>query len=165
MLSFKNILAYTCHPRILTRILTPNVICHFQTVRNQTRYRRQDYVGTPYKVSVVDNEKSLSWAWLINRSKQLGEINYETTLKDYHSQSQRKLMTEKLRRQIKERDHYTCQICGKYMPDEIGLQIDHIVPIIKGGKTVPSNLQVLCSKCNRDKFTKLVDENLHGSNI
>ncbi|MFR2065795.1 HNH endonuclease [Hominenteromicrobium sp.] len=45
----------------------------------------------------------------------------------------------------------TCQNCGKYMPDGVGLQIDHIIPISKGGKTVASNLQVLCSKCNGRK--------------
>ena len=54
-----------------------------------------------------------------------------------------------------ERDNYTCQICGKYMPDGVGLQIDHIIPVAKGGKTVPSNLQVLCSKCNGAKKDKL----------
>ena len=43
----------------------------------------------------------------------------------------------------------------KYMPDGVGLQIDHIIPVAKGGKTVPSNLQVLCSKCNGAKKDKL----------
>ena len=63
-------------------------------------------------------------------------------------------MTPKIRKQIKERDRYTCQICGKYMHDEVGLHIDHIKPVSKGGKTVPSNLQVLCSKCNGRKSDK-----------
>ena len=63
-------------------------------------------------------------------------------------------MTKELRQQIIDRDKYTCQLCGKYMPDEVGLHIDHIVSISKGGKTVPSNLQVLCSKCNGSKSNK-----------
>ena len=41
------------------------------------------------------------------------------------------------------------------MPDEVGLQIDHIIPIAKGGKTVVSNLRVLCSKCNASKSDKI----------
>lgn len=88
------------------------------------------------------------------RYARLERIGFETTLSAYRSQKQRKLMTKKLRKEIARRDNYTCQICGKYMPDGIGLHIDHIVPISKGGKTVPSNLQVLCSKCNGRKGAK-----------
>ena len=87
----------------------------------------------------------------MDRHTRLARIGFEATLKEYHSKSQRKLMTKALREQIMERDNYTCQICGKYMPDEVGLQIDHIVPVAKGGKTVPSNLRVLCNKCNGRK--------------
>ena len=41
------------------------------------------------------------------------------------------------------------------IPDEVGLEIDHIIPVSKGGKTTPDNLQVLCSKCNRRKSNKI----------
>ncbi|HIV17188.1 MAG TPA: HNH endonuclease [Candidatus Alectryocaccobium stercorigallinarum] len=64
-------------------------------------------------------------------------------------------MTPELKKKIMIRDNYTCQKCGKYMPDEVGLHIDHIIPISKGGKSVPSNLQVLCSKCNGKKSNKM----------
>ena len=33
--------------------------------------------------------------------------------------------------------------------------IDHIVPVSKGGETVPWNLQVLCYKCNAEKGAKI----------
>lgn len=137
----------------------------FETVRDQTRYKQQNYVRTSYKVSVFDSEMAVSWPWLVNRHKRLEEIGFEATLKEYHSKSQRKLLTPKLRQQIKERDNYTCQICGKYMPDEVGLHIDHIAPVAKGGKTVSSNLQVLCSKCNSSKGVKLVDESMNDAAI
>lgn len=123
----------------------------FETVRNQTRYKQRNYVKTAYQVSVSDSVAVVSWEWLLNRHMQLEKIDFEATLKEYHSKNQRKLMTRALREKIMERDGYTCQICGKYMPDEVGLHIDHIVPVTKGGKTVPSNLQVLCSKCNGHK--------------
>lgn len=60
-------------------------------------------------------------------------------------------MTPELKQQVKIRDNYTCQCCGKYMPDEVGLHIDHIVPVSRGGKSIISNLQVLCDKCNLRK--------------
>ena len=85
----------------------------------------------------------------------LRDIGFQCTLNEYHSKNQRKLMTKELRKRIMIRDNYTCQMCGKYMPDEVGLHIDHIVPVSKGGKTIESNLQVLCSKCNVRKSNNL----------
>ncbi len=66
---------------------------------------------------------------------------------------QRSLMTPELRQQILRRDNWTCQQCGNsiYREPNLLLEVDHIIPISKGGKTVPSNLQTLCWKCNRSK--------------
>ena len=74
------------------------------------------------------------------------------------SKEQRALMTSKLRQQIKERDNYTCKICGNSTHKEpnLLLEIDHIVPVAKGGYTVENNLQTLCWKCNRSKSDKLI---------
>lgn len=73
---------------------------------------------------------------------------------------QRALMTSKLREEIKERDHYTCQLCGNSLECEpnLLLEIDHITPIAKGGKTEKPNLQTLCWKCNRSKGAKIANE-------
>lgn len=122
--------------------------------RKQTRYSQTNYVKTSYHVFVVVQENHFSYKEIAQYYHRLDKINFETTTRKYHSKKQRNLMTPKIRKQIKERDRYTCQICGKYMHDEVGLHIDHIKPVSKGGKTVPSNLQVLCSKCNGRKSDK-----------
>lgn len=119
--------------------------------RKQTRYSQTNHVRTPYTVYIIVEESYLSYEELSKYYHKLDEIGFETTTKKYHSKNQRKLMTPELRFKIKERDSYTCQICGKVMYDEVGLHIDHIHPVSKGGKTVVSNLQVLCSKCNGRK--------------
>ena len=69
---------------------------------------------------------------------------------------QRALMTSKLREKIKQRDNYTCQKCGLSINDEknLLLEIDHIIPISKGGMSTEDNLQTLCWKCNRTKGAK-----------
>lgn len=126
----------------------------FSMYRSQTRYRQSNYQRYSYKVNNSIREFSCGYQWLENLDKELSRIGYECNLSDYESKNQRKLMTKDLRKQIMERDNYTCQRCGKYMPDEVGLHIDHIVPIKRGGKSVPSNLQVLCSKCNGKKSDK-----------
>ena len=126
----------------------------FYLRRNQTRYRQVNYRKIPYTVSQEAEHFFCDLPYLENRNMKLKEIGYECTLHDYFVKDQRRLMTKDLRKQIMIRDHYTCQYCGKYMPDEVGLTIDHIRPVSKGGKTVPSNLQVLCSKCNGRKSNK-----------
>ena len=69
---------------------------------------------------------------------------------------QRALMTSKLRQHIKERDHFTCKYCGASTEAEphLLLEIDHIVPVSKGGLTTEENLQTLCWRCNRSKSNK-----------
>lgn len=71
---------------------------------------------------------------------------------------QRALMTSKLRQQIKERDHFTCKYCGASISKEpnLLLEIDHIVPVSKGGLTTEENLQTLCWRCNRKKGDKVL---------
>ena len=77
------------------------------------------------------------------------------------AKEQRILMTKKLREFIKKRDNYTCCICGNSTHTEpnLLLEIDHIVPVSKGGVTEEKNLQTLCWKCNRTKSSKILADN------
>lgn len=70
---------------------------------------------------------------------------------------QRALMTSKLRQHIKERDGYACKQCGASVQQEpnLLLEIDHIIPVSKGGLTTEDNLQTLCWRCNRKKGSKI----------
>lgn len=49
---------------------------------------------------------------------------------------------------------YHCACCGTADSSRIFFQVDHIVPMNKGGKSVPENLQILCRKCNGGKGDK-----------
>lgn len=70
---------------------------------------------------------------------------------------QRALMTSRLRQQIKQRDNFTCQNCGISTEQEphLLLEIDHIIPVSKGGLTAEDNLQTLCWRCNRTKGARI----------
>lgn len=74
------------------------------------------------------------------------------------AKEQRAMMTAKLRMYIKKRDNFTCCQCGNSANAEpnLLLEVDHIIPIAKGGLTQEDNLQTLCWKCNRSKGAKLV---------
>lgn len=76
------------------------------------------------------------------------------------AKEQRAMMTVKLREFIKNRDNYTCCNCGNstHIEPNLLLEIDHIIPISKGGCTVEENLQTLCWKCNRAKSNKILLE-------
>lgn len=69
----------------------------------------------------------------------------------------KKRIPASLRAEILVRDSFTCQWCNRnrdYLPDGVTLHIDHRVPVARGGKTVRTNLQVLCSECNLGKGAK-----------
>ena len=51
---------------------------------------------------------------------------------------------------VKERAKQRCELCG-ISAKEKRLDVDHIVPVNKGGKTVIENLQALCRTCNSQK--------------
>ena len=53
-----------------------------------------------------------------------------------------------IRRLVLRRDKHKCQICGGY-----GNEVDHIVEVMDGGKSVPGNLRTLCHSCHKKKTT------------
>jgi hypothetical protein len=87
-------------------------------------------------------------------------VNYLNDLVKFRKsvEGQRALMTSKLREQIKQRDNFTCKTCNisTHTERNLLLEIDHIIPLSKGGFTSESNLQTLCWRCNRTKGAKIL---------
>lgn len=54
---------------------------------------------------------------------------------------------DSLRQHVMHRDGGACRRCGSIHE----LQMDHIIPVSRGGATSAENLQVLCGPCNRRK--------------
>ena len=75
------------------------------------------------------------------------------------SHPERNRMSQSLRYTILHRDGFRCRSCGKSGKDEgVILEVDHIVPVSKGGESHEDNLQALCRECNRGKGA-----HMHGS--
>ncbi len=70
-----------------------------------------------------------------------------------------KYINLKLRQKILERDRYTCQLCGSttvgHYDANVKLEVDHIIPLKQGGRTLEENLWTLCSRCNAGKKSLL----------
>jgi len=63
-------------------------------------------------------------------------------------------MSEELKKQVFERDDYVCQLkldgCS-----EKATEVDHIIPVSKGGVNNLENLQSACMNCNRKKSNEV----------
>lgn len=63
----------------------------------------------------------------------------------------RRMGWNRLRRKLAplvfKRDGYRCRNCG----DTEDLQVDHVIPLARGGGNEPGNLQTLCKRCNNAK--------------
>lgn len=63
-----------------------------------------------------------------------------------------------LRLSIFERDKFKCVYCGLSAKDGAVLNVDHILPVSKGGSNDSSNLQTLCRACNSGKADRIMPD-------
>ena len=63
-----------------------------------------------------------------------------------------------IRQSVLERDGRICTYCGKPNLRGRALQIDHVVPMARGGVISMDNLVVACGTCNRRKSKALLKD-------
>ena len=73
-------------------------------------------------------------------------------------------ISKKLRFEVFNRDNFTCQYCGRKTPEVI-LELDHVIPLSKGGANDFDNLTTSCFECNRGKGESLLDTILKDRDI
>jgi 5-methylcytosine-specific restriction endonuclease McrA len=77
-------------------------------------------------------------------------LGLETQRPSTENKTNRKSISQGLRRSVYERDEYGCVTCQARKD----LSVDHIIPVVKGGTNDLDNLQTLCRSCNSKKGTK-----------
>lgn len=86
-------------------------------------------------------------------NKQEGTYYLKRYIWDSICRVERGNVSLKMRTIVFRRDSYRCKCC-KRTRDEVNLEVDHIKPISKGGKSELNNLQTLCVDCNQNKGDK-----------
>ncbi len=107
-----------------------------------------------YDMDTLNYEKM---KYYLNEARK--NIDYKKT-KEYFVKTQRNKVTDKLRYEILRRDKFRCVLCGISREDS-KLEVDHIKPVSKGGKTERSNLRTLCNRCNRGKGARYNENGLN----
>lgn len=74
----------------------------------------------------------------------------QETEKNKKINKRRSPISPKLRFEVFKRDKFSCRYCGACGKD-VELEVDHIIPISRGGKDELSNLKTACWDCNRGK--------------
>jgi hypothetical protein len=83
-----------------------------------------------------------------DRSTHLWRLNSPTITEG----NKRSYLTQRQKDELFVQHNYTCQVCGKRTgAGTRGLQADHKVPLIRGGKETIENWQSLCNECNVSK--------------
>lgn len=78
------------------------------------------------------------------------------------AKTKRTPIPKSIRFEVFKRDSFRCQYCGKSADDpSVRLEVDHIIPVAKGGDNSIMNLITSCRDCNRGKGAReLSDESV-----
>ena len=82
-----------------------------------------------------------------------GEVTRDQLLRAGPAKPRRTTIPNALRWTILKRDQHRCAGCGQSPATHRGLslEVDHIVPVCRGGGNEEGNLRTLCSACNNGK--------------
>ena len=69
-------------------------------------------------------------------------------------ENSRSPLSPKLRYEVFRRDKFVCQYCGACGPN-VELEVDHKIPVSRGGTDDMSNLVTSCVRCNRGKGARV----------
>jgi hypothetical protein len=128
--------------------------CYEFMRKNEEPYYRQNMAKAlhldPDSSLLIGNLNNQRTAWLV--ISVLNGLREAATLFDAIA-DERPAMSEKVRRQVYERDGWACRLCSS----TDGLVVDHKWPYSRGGTNALENLQTLCADCNQRKSDQIAE--------
>ena len=113
------------------------------------------YYITPKRRDEISSTEIFSHKQVKQMHEKVIKSREEREVYSIQKEVERAKMTASLRYDIFRRDGFRCQICGATAKDGAKLHVDHILPVSKGGLTVPNILRTLCDRCNLGKRDKI----------
>lgn len=80
----------------------------------------------------------------------MGRFVPSATFQEIDREKQKARLLRKTKWWRKKVSRKKCYYCGKELPEN-ELTMDHIVPLIRGGKSVKANIVAACKECNNKK--------------
>lgn len=102
-----------------------------------------------FSFNKITKEQFLS-RFPLNELLQQSAIPRSVLVQTKHPKPKRRGISKKLRFLVLQRDNFRCCICGR-TAKETKLEVDHKIPVSKGGTDSLDNLWTLCIDCNRGK--------------
>lgn len=79
------------------------------------------------------------------------EQDLEVEMAEMEKERRCRAITKQVQREVWRRDMGRCVECGS----KERLEYDHIIPFSRGGSNTVRNIQLLCEKCNREKYNRI----------
>lgn len=89
---------------------------------------------------------------ILDNFQKVDDCFFDADLKASWDHAQWMTFWRPIRRRILRRDGRVCQYCGG-----IAMEVDHIIPLSRGGTNDDSNLAAACFRCNRSKGNKTLE--------
>lgn len=128
----------SCHPDIQGNDPDRLAGTSFGGFCPEVLYQFKPYWSQDFPAHYLDCPEFSLWWWERNKGKVGKQSN------------RRRPVPRSVRFKVFLRDGFTCQYCGA-KPPEVRLEVDHRIPVSKGGPDDFDNLLTACEECNRGK--------------
>jgi 5-methylcytosine-specific restriction protein A len=119
-----------------------------------TRWRKLRTFLQRHFLPDPQHEGRFVWGWLLSLYRMCDQRTRWYTRYSGHRRGERRCLSPRVRRLVMARCEARCRHCRSTAL----LQVDHVVPISRGGTDDIANLQILCRTCNLRKSDRLESE-------